>query len=208
MEIEGIDWSQMPPSNWTIQTELGFEVSDTIAGLRRHLRRIEQMETVANNEIAQLQEEWKNAPNRAVAEEYGYDPVTDECAWAAQMERDSYGLLAVMISARLEKWYFDLCDNLALTCRSGSGKTNMDLARKNLKAAGIEREKLAGFHSVERTMHLAKKFKHHGGVADSELAKLYGFVEGEPIEYENQDWQTAIADVKRFLEGFCTLFRG
>lgn len=206
MEIEGIDWSALPQSNWTIQTTLGFGVSDTIAGLNRHLQRIQRMEKVIAAEIVELEKQWNDAPNEEAAE-HGYDPITDERAWAFELERESYGLLAVMISARIEKWYFDLCENRGLEYLTKKGKTHIDIARKSLQEAGIEPKNSAGFQSVERTTLLAHKFKHNGGIADMDVANLYGFTEGEPIEYEKEDWSVLISDARRFIDDLCQLFR-
>jgi hypothetical protein len=207
MRVEDIDWSQLPQSQWTIQDSLGFQIHDTVAGLNRHLERIRRMEQTVQEEIEDLRRKWEAAPNE-VATAYGYDPVTDEEVWACVIERDTYALLAVAISARVDKWYFDLCDNRGLNCRSKKGKTNLDLARKSLQIAGIECEKLTGFDSYERASLLGNKFKHYDGIADAEYASKYGVQEGEPIEYENQDWPALIEGVAHFLKNLCEQFRG
>ena len=129
MRAEVIDWSQLPQNQWTIQDALEFRIHDTVAGLNRHLERIRRMERTVHEEIEDLRQRWEAAPN-AIAIAHGYDPVTDEQGWTSAIKRDTYGLLAVTISARVEKWYFDLCDNRGLNCRDNKGKTHLNRAQQ------------------------------------------------------------------------------
>jgi hypothetical protein len=199
MRFEDIDWSKFPTSRWTIQTTLSFQSTAAVASLNRYLQRIHRMEQLAQDDVEALQKEWDSKPHPG-ADLHGYEPVTAEQETTFETDRGMYALLAVAIAARVEKWLFDLCENRKLKYRTKNDKTNVDIARKSLAAAAISYDKLNGYESYEKAAMLGHKFKHNDGLADAEFSSQYGVPEGQPIEYENEDWPAMIAGVSTHLD--------
>jgi hypothetical protein len=205
--MEKPDRSKLPQSTWTIQDVLSFEVVYAIAGFNRYLERSARIEQFVQQDIEALRREWE-ASTHPAADEHGFDPVADEQIWAAEIDRGMYALLAIAIAARMEEWYFKLCENRHLQYRTKQGKTNIDIARKSLQKVGIDFERLNGFPDYQKAAFMAHKFKHNAGLADSEFSAKYDTPEGEPIEYETEDWPKIIKSVAAYLDELCQLFMG
>ena len=172
-----------------------FFVADRIAILRRLKSANEQWGNIAKAEHSKFEQEYEPTEQ---AEQYGYDPITEEAIFLESTERVLWASLATAISSTVEASLGELCDSLKLKLPE---RANWGTKRNALEGeVPITFGSLDGFESVNRARVMSNCFKHNDGRANEEFSKLSSQPKGEEIDYELEDWDKLIADTQTFLE--------
>ena len=127
-----------------------------------------------------------------------YDDFGAEFSLLDQTQRDLYASLAVRTATSVESVFTSICRQYKLPLASarpdwGQKRTAVE------KHLGVKCGDLPGFAAATKARGMANSYKHQGGHANEECAKLLGIKEGDVIEYEKHDWQAIIGGVSDFL---------
>jgi hypothetical protein len=166
---------------------------DDSSKLRAVLEAIPEWESIAVARVAAV----PNADGSTVSEhhrELRAQEISDDYFMVHLAKNALFAGLSVAITATIEsflkmlgkdqsRWFIPIQDPKKLP----SGNTVVKV------------DDLAGYDSVNRIRLINNCYKHEGGKVSNILATSYGFVRGEEIAYEKEDWSTIINDAQTFM---------
>lgn len=206
--LESIDWSTIPTTNFGYDTWFKWVAEREISKLERHMHAIGKWGDVAAEEVRLFEKECEGKKNDAW-DEYGYDPVTDEMMSIHETERVMLASLAVSIASSAENFIFAICQAIRIEHKKSSGDTDFGLAMSNLgNRYNLDIAKIDGYAANQRARILGNCFKHNGGRKNQKFVGKYGGELDQPIEYENEEWETMIEGTKTLFSCLSKMLRG
>jgi len=195
------DLTNLPTSKDRDYVWLGLILPDKIASLKRLHEAIAKWRTMTDAEFEEFKKQCaqKHKPSW---DEFGYDPVEDEAFMLHETERVMFANLAVTIASAAENFIIDICKKRNVNCANDNGETHFGIACQclgcSLKVVICE---LPGYSGNQRARMLGNCFKHAEGKTNERFVRKYGGDLGKRIEYENEDWESAISETETLLSG-------